>query len=312
MFSIIVPVYNVEAYIEECLESIYNQTFSEYEVIIVNDGSTDKSLFQIQQFMKKHQDSRFKIYHKDNGGLSSARNYGIEQAKRNFLIFVDSDDYIDETLLEDIYKEIQKNNKLQIIRYPKKKVDEKGNEILRDNVNAFHNQKGEKAFQLIRNNRVTLETAWTYCIEKNYWLDNEFHFPEGKLHEDLGTIPRVIVQAKWVSSLNIDSYYNYRVRSNSIMTTVDNESQIKKLNDTISYYKNERDFVEKRQFNSNIVGRMYIKYFADAVLLKICSLSRTERVAYRKLIKEEKVFENYSIGKAKDLIKIIYYKMKLL
>ena len=92
-FSIIVPIYNVEKYIEKCLQSIKDQTFKNFEVIMVDDGSTDNSNKIMKLFEK---DKRFKSYSKKNGGLSDARNYGIQYTTGDYLLFIDSDDYIDK------------------------------------------------------------------------------------------------------------------------------------------------------------------------------------------------------------------------
>ena len=100
-FSIIVPVYNVEKYLEKCLESILNQTFKDFEAIIVNDGSTDNSQEIIDKYVNKDQ-KIFKSFKKENGGLSDARNFGIERAKGEYIVFLDSDDYIDENLLNTL------------------------------------------------------------------------------------------------------------------------------------------------------------------------------------------------------------------
>ena len=102
MFSIIVPVYNVEKYIKKCLESIKNQTYTNFEVIIVNDGSKDSSQIIIDEYVNS--DNRFKSFIKKNGGLSSARNYGLKYVKGDYILFLDSDDYIDINLLENLSK----------------------------------------------------------------------------------------------------------------------------------------------------------------------------------------------------------------
>ena len=106
-FSIIVPVYNVEKYLEKCLKSIQNQTYDNFEVIIVNDGSTDLSKEIINVFEEDH---RFKGFYKENGGLSDARNYGIKYTTGDFLLFIDSDDYIDKNLLKKLNYIIEKYN----------------------------------------------------------------------------------------------------------------------------------------------------------------------------------------------------------
>ena len=104
--SIIVPVYNVELYLEKCIESIINQTYTNIEIILVDDGATDSSGNICDLYSKK--DSRIKVIHKRNGGLSDARNVGIEKAVGQYLMFVDSDDYIDKTMCEKLYNALKK------------------------------------------------------------------------------------------------------------------------------------------------------------------------------------------------------------
>ena len=104
--SIILPVYNVEKYVEKCLNSIKNQDYKNFEAIIVDDGSKDKSVEIIEAFIKK--DDRFKLYHKENGGLSDARNFGMNFVTGKFVIFIDSDDYIENKMLTTLYENITK------------------------------------------------------------------------------------------------------------------------------------------------------------------------------------------------------------
>ena len=100
LFSIIVPVYNSEKYLEVCIESIINQTYEEFELILVNDGSTDESPYICDKYNSS--DDRIRVIHKKNGGVSSARNVGIDESKGQYLIFVDSDDYIEKNLLKEM------------------------------------------------------------------------------------------------------------------------------------------------------------------------------------------------------------------
>ena len=101
LISIIVPVYNVEKYLKKCLDSILSQTYKNFEVIIVNDGSPDNSQKIIDEYKKK--DKRIIVLEKENGGLSSARNYGIEHANGKYISFVDADDYIEKDYVEKLY-----------------------------------------------------------------------------------------------------------------------------------------------------------------------------------------------------------------
>ncbi|MFB4033578.1 glycosyltransferase family 2 protein, partial [Streptococcus pneumoniae] len=108
LISVIVPVYNVEEYLKQCLDSILEQTFSNYEVILVNDGSTDSSGLICQEYAEK--DTRIRYFEKENGGLSDARNYGIEQAQGEYLTFVDSDDLLDASHLTILYDALVNND----------------------------------------------------------------------------------------------------------------------------------------------------------------------------------------------------------
>lgn len=98
--SVIIPVYNVEDYIEKCLESVVNQTLKEIEIIVVNDGTKDNSMKKIEKYFS---DSRIKIINKQNGGQSSARNAGLAISKGEYISFIDSDDFIEEKMLEELY-----------------------------------------------------------------------------------------------------------------------------------------------------------------------------------------------------------------
>ena len=106
--SIIVPVYNTEKYLSKCLNSLIKQTYKDIEIIVVNDGSKDKSLEIAKKIAK--QDNRIKVFNKENGGLSSARNFGIEKASGEYIGFVDSDDYIKENMFEILYNMIKEAN----------------------------------------------------------------------------------------------------------------------------------------------------------------------------------------------------------
>ena len=112
--SVIVPVYNTERYLSKCLDSILNQTYDDIEVIVVNDGSTDNSELIIKEYVNKFP-NKLKYYKKENGGLSDARNYGVEKAIGDYLCFVDSDDYIDTKLFEMVTPQMDKQ--IELIKY---------------------------------------------------------------------------------------------------------------------------------------------------------------------------------------------------
>ena len=126
MISVIVPVYNVEKYLRQCLDSVLAQTYRELEIILVDDGSTDGSGAICDEYATR--DSRIKVVHQQNGGLSSARNAGLDLATGEYVAFVDSDDYIHETMLELLYQALVENNADTVI-CNFERVDEKGDVI---------------------------------------------------------------------------------------------------------------------------------------------------------------------------------------
>ena len=105
--SLVIPVYNVEKYIRQCLESVIDQTLKDIEIIIVNDGTRDNSMEIVEEYIS---DERIKIINKENGGLSSARNTGILAAQGKYICFIDSDDFIEKTMMEELYNKIEETN----------------------------------------------------------------------------------------------------------------------------------------------------------------------------------------------------------
>ena len=125
--SVIIPVYNTEKYVRKCLESVKNQTFKDIEIIVVNDGSTDNSSKIIEEFIEENKELNIRHLQKLNGGLSDARNFGIEHATGEYICFVDSDDFIDINLFSDLEKYIDK--KVDLIKYKFIKIEKKLKEV---------------------------------------------------------------------------------------------------------------------------------------------------------------------------------------
>ncbi|EGO6039266.1 glycosyltransferase family 2 protein, partial [Enterococcus faecalis] len=188
LVSVVIPVYNVEKYVEKCLDSVINQTYQNLEIIIVNDGSTDNSLSVCQK--KKLSDSRIKLINKENGGLSSARNAGIECAQGEFICFIDSDDWIELDYIEVLLNGMENTNvDISVIQMIKVKDF---NKI------AFQSESQTKWDIFER------ETAMRELFSSNligYSANNKLYrislfksirYPEGMLMEDKGTTYRLI------------------------------------------------------------------------------------------------------------------------
>lgn len=301
-FSIIVPVYNVEDYIEKCLESIKNQTYKDYEVIIVNDGSKDKSIEKAKKYP-------YKIINQKNMGLSAARNTGIKHATGDYLIFLDSDDYIEKDLLRQINNSLK--NDPDIVRFQIREVYEDGKKIDYKE-EKFTNKKGEEAFELITKYHF-VENAWCYAIKKEYWFNNKFQFKKGTVHEDYGIIPLVIIKSKTVNSISYIGY-NYVQRNGSIMNSSNYEKTKKKVNDFYEHYK----YLNKEIDKTNINSKIFKSFIANSMLLKICNLKYKDYKKHLKNLKKLNIYDNILSDTAtrkikKILLKIsprLYYKIK--
>lgn len=290
-FSIIIPVYNVEKYIKKCLESITNQTYSNFEAIIVNDGTKDNSQNIIDEFCKK--DSRFKSYIKENGGLSDARNYGVKHATGDYIIFVDSDDYIEKNLLLNLNNIIEQD-KIDIIRYNLNVVDEEGNLIKK---NDSIKQTGDFIKNILSNRFV--EPAWLYAYNKNFYLKNKFSFPKGKIHEDFYLTLLILDKAKSIKILNYNGY-NYVQRDSGIMGNSNYEKTKKYV----------RDFFEHNKYhNKNIKNKYILSYSNRSLIFKLSELNKEDLDDYLNKIKENGVIKKIKALNYKELLVNIYISL---
>lgn len=179
------PVYNVEKYIAKSIQSVLNQTFTDFELLVVNDGSPDKSIFVAQQFT----DERIKIVHKSNGGLSDARNFGLQQAVGEFIYFIDSDDWIEPNLLEICVNELmQKKANYIIFGYFLDTEDSVGNllnqTIIDHKAITFSKNKKDLVFQ--KNTLGLMGYAWNKMYKKSFIIENNLKFEKGtSLVEDI-------------------------------------------------------------------------------------------------------------------------------
>lgn len=186
--SIVVPVYNVEQYLERCLDSIRSQSYEKLEIILVDDGSTDNSSGICDRYAEI--DNRIKVIHKTNGGLSDARNVGLENATGDYVYFCDSDDYIEKELIHDCIEAISGKD-CDIVMFAYYRLQNGFLSVCKENLPY-------EVFSLNDTPRLLL-TSPTACnkIFKTCFLkETNILFPKGKLYEDLGTIPKLYQLAK--------------------------------------------------------------------------------------------------------------------
>lgn len=213
--SIIVPVYNVERYLKRCVNSIINQTFKDFELLLVDDGSTDLSGKICDEL--KQSDNRIKIFHKKNGGLSDARNYGLQFAKGKYITFIDSDDFVSVDYIEILYNSILDNNGVDIstvsvLRFS----DEKLIKDINLSKRKFETEVIDTKIavkKMLLNDNISHE-AWGKMYSKELW--NNIQFPFGQMLEDYSTTYKIFSKANKIAINNAKIYYYYQ-RSGSIL-----------------------------------------------------------------------------------------------
>lgn len=262
--TFIVPIYNVEKYVFKCLESIQRQTYKDFEVFCINDGSTDNSRNIILEFVNK--DSRFKLFDKENGGLSDARNFGLKQIKTEYVSFIDGDDFIEENFAEKAMKEV-KDNDLDILvfgynqYYLEKDIKESNSLRIKKGVYNLKSNKEILAY--------TPNAAWNKIYKVCLFKDNNIEYPFGYRHQDLGTTAKLFLKANRIGYIN-DCLYNYLIdRPNNITTQIDNKLYhiIDMSNEIINYYKENNVFDEYKEELKYLVTRNFISSLRKAVTL---------------------------------------------
>lgn len=231
LISVVVPIYNVEKYLRLCLDSLLMQTYTNFEVLMINDGSPDDSANICKEYLAK--DRRFQYFEKENGGLSDARNYGIEHSKGEYITFVDSDDWLKETFLEDLYEAITRTGAdIALSTY-----------IIYDDFQSVYNIPviGEYYERIWMSDEFIRElpqlemkdnsysTSWAKLFKKELFCT--IRFPKGKLIEDTRTNIKLFLESSRLVYINKCLYF-YRIRGGSIIQTI-TEKLLKDVLDTL-------------------------------------------------------------------------------
>ncbi|WP_313581101.1 glycosyltransferase [Chishuiella sp.] len=267
--SVIIPVYNTEKYLSKCLESVINQTLKDIEIIVINDGSTDSSQNIIDLYTSK--DDRIISIIKKNGGLSDARNMGIDNSNGNYLAFIDSDDYIDEYMLENMYNLSQKHQS-EIVLCDLVKVNEKGEEF-RDLP-----QSPQLADKIILKDDFTIfgEMSCFACnkiFKKS--LFNKHRFKKGIHFEDIELIPKLVLDSTVISKIN-QPFYKYFERQDSITKshTKRGLDMFLAVNEVSNYFKNSVYNNSKTDLKRFQIFQGYYSYLAYVAYVKDKSLKK--------------------------------------
>ena len=273
LFSVIIPVYNVEKYLRACLDSVLNQTFSDWEAVCVNDGSTDGSAAILREYAAK--DNRFLVVEQPNAGLSAARNTGLKHAVGDYVLFLDSDDWLETNALETLAGNLDGEDlvcfsgrrylELEDCSLPADQLEERVYQSGMDYYNENALQRRDFAFVC-----VVLR-----LYKRSFLEENGLRFKEGIFHEDNLFTPLACYYARRVKVIN-RCLYDYRVRDNSITTTY-NEKRLRDMLGTANELA--AFFIAKTGFDKTIVYRAITHLYQ--VVFK--NVPRAERHSFKKI-----------------------------
>ena len=283
--SIIVPIYNAQNYIKKCIDSIINQTKKELEIILINDGSTDDT----DKIIKKYNDKRIKYFINKNCGIGSTRNFGIEKATSKYILFIDSDDYLELDACEKLYKKIEED-KSDIVVYNFNKVD---NEIA-EKVTIYPFLKTN----LKNSPNILLDinmSPWNKLYKRELIIKNKIRFVEDLKYEDAPFVSETLYKADKISYLN-EYLYNYIIHTNSETSIRDNKMfDIIKIVDLIRNKLNEPYLIDT-------INKLTVRILTNYTIQQRYNKNKKER---NKFI--DKVFD-YLKNNVKDYKSNKYYK----
>jgi glycosyltransferase involved in cell wall biosynthesis len=221
--SVIVNIYNIEKYIRKCVDSVLNQDFDSYEIILIDDGSTDNSWDICEEIARNH--NNVFSYTKENGGLADARNFGLGRANGEYILYVDGDDYIEENSLSKIWKECERQGKPDIVFLNAVKVYDRGRvEVYDVDFNIENLQGGkEDALEYISKRKMYPAGAWRKLIRRAFLVDNDISFIAGQSAEDYEWSIKTFLNAQSFGCCN-ERYYYYIHRKGSLSDTPDKKT----------------------------------------------------------------------------------------
>lgn len=303
MVSFIIPAFNASKTIKRAINSILNQNVQDldFEIIIVDDGSDD----DLRKVINEYSPSDLKYiryYKKENEGVAEARNFGVKKAKGDYIIFVDSDDYVSRKLLKDIKKYIKKG--YDLIKWSAIIVDENDEKLEEPEENELVSVSGEEGFNLLYGTDKLMVCLWNYAIKKDIMLE----FTKGEFHEDFEIMPLIILKAEKMIITDKKEYF-YVQSKNSIMRNNDKEKEKKKLQDMLKHY----DSLIKKSSEMDIEDytKENVAIFATYALIAVVKdIEGKNKEYYLSEIKKRKVYKNIKVRGIKSLIKRILYSIK--
>ncbi|MGH2063294.1 glycosyltransferase [Aerococcus urinaeequi] len=290
--SVIVPVYNVENYIEKCVMSILNQSFKDLEIILVNDGSLDKSGEICEKIKEKYEN--VEVYHKSNGGLSDARNYGILKSKGEYITFVDSDDYIKPDVYLPLMNLVERTAAEivigQLVKYypnEKKFINKQRNEYS----NKLKLVTGLEYLNESISEKIYSAVAVKGIYKKELLLENNLFFQKGLLHEDELWTPQILLKAKKVIDSNMN-FYVHVDREGSITNNKDNAKNVQDLVNVVYSLEKTYNLILSKK-DSKILRDYLVTLYLNALNIgKLLDKDSEYKVDYKFLKRNARTFRN--------------------
>ena len=274
LVSVIIPVYNVEKYLEECVNSVLNQTYKNIEIILVDDGSTDSSGTMCDSFAEHH--NNIKVYHKSNGGQSTARNMGLEEAQGKYIYFLDSDDIIVPDALEKLCNIAETDSSDVVFFDAESFIDEKPDLNMKQTYVRTHKypvQDGIKTFEQMQTFNEYHCVVWGMLLRKSLLVDNSIRFISGVYYEDMAYTYEVLCRAQTVSQCH-EVLYRRRYRENSTMTS---KKSKKYFDSSVAVYEYIRDFSLENKLDSYDFAKKYTARNASNVFNNFYMLNKQDK-----------------------------------
>lgn len=264
--SMIVPVYKVEKELDRCVKRILQQTYENLEIILVDDGSPDGCPEMCDAYAKS--DSRIKVIHKENGGISDARNAGLRAASGEYVMYVDSDDYIETDACERLLASMQDDVDL-VVGVCREVTGEEVTYRRHSNLISGKRYSAREYVILSIQKNEWFIPVWLNLYRREFLLKHQLFFRVGYCYEDFEILPRLFLAAKTIVYLDYP-FYNYIIRENSIMTSKVTDQKRKMLIDISATWLKEISDVQDPEYQKYLFGMLIRYYVSNARRMKIC------------------------------------------
>ncbi len=301
--SFVVPIYNVKDYLRECIDSLLNQNVDDYEIILVDDGSTDGSGVICDEYALNH--NIINVIHQKNMGQATARNIGIYRSTGNYIAFIDGDDFIEKECLHNIQDYIMANDSPDVLFLKAFKHDRKGNRKLLDeefDEKRIVHQKREEVIQYISKRNKFPGSSCTKIVKKKLMLDKGIFFEDGKVVNDLQWVKRILFSAESFGYYNKPYYYYRQNRKGSVTNSI----SLRNYRDRMELYSS---WVDEMNSTTNKVEREALKNFLayeyPIMVLDYGKLAEKDRKAAGEWLVNNKSLVGYRTNKSNRIIKIL-------